>query len=159
MPIHMCHFMTKPTKWLCAQRRLRSAWACAQWVAKDPSFLRADNEDSDQIGRMPRLILVFAGRTVILLILSRGGSYVLCSRPFQKWVLKEPAHEIMVLITPGGQRKLRQACTSAQSRQSLFAHMTYGSRQTVRPKLYWMVWRMSLRRTESAIISWHDSNA
>ena len=38
----------------CAQPRLGSAWAsiqsdqslmCAQWVAKDPSFLHADNED------------------------------------------------------------------------------------------------------------------
>ena len=31
-------------------------FACAHWVAKDPSFLHADNEDSDQTGRMPRLI-------------------------------------------------------------------------------------------------------
>ena len=31
-------------------------------------------EDSDQTGRMPRLIWVFAGRTVTLLVLSRGGS-------------------------------------------------------------------------------------
>ena len=29
---------------------------CAEWVAKDPSFLHADSEDSDQTGRMPRLI-------------------------------------------------------------------------------------------------------
>ena len=29
---------------------------CAHWVAKDPSFLHADSEDSDQTGRMPRLI-------------------------------------------------------------------------------------------------------
>ena len=29
---------------------------CAQWIAKDPSFLHADSEDSDQTGRMPRLI-------------------------------------------------------------------------------------------------------
>ena len=45
------HLMTKPTKWLCTQRRLRSAWTsaqpdqsslCTQWVAKDPSFLHAD---------------------------------------------------------------------------------------------------------------------
>ena len=57
--------MTKPTKWVCAQRRLGSAWAsaqsdqsslCAQWLAKDPSFLHADSENSDQTGRMPRLI-------------------------------------------------------------------------------------------------------
>ena len=36
---------------------------CAQWVAKDLSFLHADSEDSDQTGRVPRLIWVFAGRT------------------------------------------------------------------------------------------------
>ena len=27
---HVSHLMTKPTKWMCAQRRLRSAWASAQ---------------------------------------------------------------------------------------------------------------------------------
>ena len=48
---------------------------CAQWVAKDPRFLHADSEDSEQTGRMPRLISVFAGRTVILLVLSWGGSF------------------------------------------------------------------------------------
>ena len=69
---HLSHIMTKPTKWMCAQRRLRSASAqsdqsslCAQWVAKCPGFLHAGIEDSDQTGRMPRLIWVFAGRTVI----------------------------------------------------------------------------------------------
>ena len=50
----MSRLVTKPTKWVCAQRRLRSAWAsaqsdqsslCAQWVAKDPSFLHADSKD------------------------------------------------------------------------------------------------------------------
>ena len=57
---------------LCPQQRLRSAWASTQsdesslyvlWVAKDPTFLHADSEDSDQTGRMPRLISFFAGRT------------------------------------------------------------------------------------------------
>ena len=46
---------------------LRPVWSesslSAQWVAKDPSFLHADSEDSDQTGWMPRLIWVFAGRT------------------------------------------------------------------------------------------------
>ena len=28
----------------------------SQWVAEDPMFLHADNEDSDQTGRMSRLI-------------------------------------------------------------------------------------------------------
>ena len=75
--------MKKPTKWVCTQRRLESAWAsaqsdqsslCAQWVTKDPSFLHADSEDSDQTGWMPRLIWVFAGHTAILLDLSCRGS-------------------------------------------------------------------------------------
>ena len=35
----------------------------AYWVAKDRNFLHADSEDSDQTGRMPRLIWVFPGRT------------------------------------------------------------------------------------------------
>ena len=39
---------------------------CAQWVAKDPMFLHADSEDSDQTGRMPKLIWVFAGPTHFL---------------------------------------------------------------------------------------------
>ena len=57
---------------------IRPVWSepslCAQWVAKGPSFLYVDSEDSDQIGRMPRLIWVFAGRTLILLVLSCRGS-------------------------------------------------------------------------------------
>ena len=58
---------------------IRPVWSesslCAQLVAKNPSFLQADSEDSDQTGRMPRLIRVFAGRTLILLVLSCRGSY------------------------------------------------------------------------------------
>ena len=65
--------VTKPTKWHVRPAKtqislgIRPVWSesslCAQWVAKDPSFLQADSEDSDQTGRMPRLIWVFAGRT------------------------------------------------------------------------------------------------
>ena len=36
----------------------------------------AHSEDSDQTGRVPRLIWVFAGRTLILLVLSCRGSYI-----------------------------------------------------------------------------------
>ena len=46
---------------------IHPAWSesslCAQWIAKDPSFLHADSEDSGQNGQIPRLIWVFAGRT------------------------------------------------------------------------------------------------
>ena len=61
---------------------IRLVWSesslCAQWVAKGPKFLQADSEDSDQTGRMARLIWVFAGRTLILLVLSCRGSF--CNR-------------------------------------------------------------------------------
>ena len=65
LPYYMNRIVTKPTKWHVRQARLRSAWAstqsdqsslCAQWVAKDHSFLQADSEDSDQTEWMPRLI-------------------------------------------------------------------------------------------------------
>ena len=48
---------------------IRPVWSesllCAQWVAKDPSFLHlhADSEDSDQTGWLPRLIWIFTGHT------------------------------------------------------------------------------------------------
>ena len=51
-----------------------SLWA--QWVAKEPSFLHADSLDTDQTGQMPRLFWVFARRTVSLLVLSWGDSFI-----------------------------------------------------------------------------------
>ena len=62
------------------------------------------------------------------------------------------------------QASLRIHAVSPES--SLFAHMKYGSRRRVRPKIRhlaptgWLrmrVWRMSLRRTKSTIISWAGS--
>ena len=65
--------MTKPTKWHVRPANtqislgIRPVWSesslCAQRVSKDLNFLHADSEDSDQTGRVPRLIRVFAGRT------------------------------------------------------------------------------------------------
>ena len=70
---HLSRIVTKPTKWHVRPAKtqislgIRPVWSeyslCAHWVAKEPSFLHADSEDSDQSGRMPRLIWVFAGRT------------------------------------------------------------------------------------------------
>ena len=78
----MSRIMTDPTRWPVRPTKtqisqgIRPVWSsqCAQWVAKDPSFLHADSEDSDQTARMPRLIWVFTGRTLILLVLSCRGS-------------------------------------------------------------------------------------
>ena len=75
---------------------IRTVWSesslCAQWIDKDPSFLHADSEDSDQTGRMPRLIWVFAGRTLTLLVLSRGGSIFIQSLRLNWWVTLIVSH-------------------------------------------------------------------
>ena len=70
---HLSCLLTKPTKWHVRPAKtqismgIRPVWSksslCAQWVGKDPSFLHADSEDSDQTGRLSRLIWVFAGPT------------------------------------------------------------------------------------------------
>ena len=86
--------MTKPTMWLCAQQRLRSAWTSPVWSESSLSTWRkleslathwVHSKDADQTGRMPRLIWVFAGHMLTLLVLSWGGSYEHC-------------HEIMALF-------------------------------------------------------------
>ena len=82
--------MTKPTVTVRLAKTqislgIRPVWSesslCTQWVAKDPSYLHADNEDVDQTGRMPRLVWVFAGHTLILLVLSCRGSIFLKFAP------------------------------------------------------------------------------
>ena len=75
----LSRLMTKPTKWHCAQRRPRSDWASSLSAWRKLGSLAthwAHSEDSDQTERMPRLICVFAGRKVILLVLSWGGSII-----------------------------------------------------------------------------------
>ena len=83
----MSRLMTKLTKWFVCPAKTQISlsipppvWSkfllCTQWIAKNPSFLHVDSEDwsdwadaqaedSDQIGRMPRLIWVFAGPTSV----------------------------------------------------------------------------------------------
>ena len=58
---------------------------CTQWVAKDSSFLHADSEDSNQTGRMPRLIWVLAGHTAILLVLSCHSSFIIRHKWAKSW--------------------------------------------------------------------------
>ena len=71
--IHLSLRMTKPTKWHVRPAKtqirlsIRPVWSesslCTLWVAKDPLLLNADSENSDQTGRMHRLIWVFTGST------------------------------------------------------------------------------------------------
>ena len=72
---------------ICAQRRIRSAWASTQ---SDQSSLSAwrklgslaihwvHSKDSDQTGRMPRLIWIFAGCRVILLVCHEATHLIYC---------------------------------------------------------------------------------
>ena len=76
--------MTKPTKWHVRPAKtqislgIRPVWSKSSLSAwRKLGFLAthwAHSKDSDQTGRMPRLIWVFAGRTVTLLVLSCHGS-------------------------------------------------------------------------------------
>ena len=78
--------MTKPAKWHVRPAKtqislgIRPVWSESSLSAwrKLGSLAThwAHSEDSDQTGWMPRLIRGFAGRKVILLVLSWGGSYV-----------------------------------------------------------------------------------
>ena len=84
---HISCLMTKPTKWQVRPAKaqislgIRSVWSeysLSAW--RYPGSLATHwvhNEDSDQTGRMPRLIWVFAGRTVILYVSSWDGSVIL----------------------------------------------------------------------------------
>ena len=74
--------MTKPTKWpqRPAKTQISPVWSeslLSAWGKLGSlATYRAHGEDSDQTGRMPRLLIwVFAGRTVILLVLSWGVSF------------------------------------------------------------------------------------
>ena len=59
---YMSCLMIKSTYWHVHPAKTESL-LCTHWVAKNPSFLQADSEASDQTGRMPRLIWVLARRT------------------------------------------------------------------------------------------------
>ena len=60
---------TRPV-WSVFAVRMKKAWVL--------SYPLSASKDSDKTGRLPRLIWVFAGRTLTLLVLSRGGSNVVC---------------------------------------------------------------------------------
>ena len=65
----MSRLVTKPTKWHVRPAKtqislgIHPVWPesslCTQYVAKDPSFLHADSEDSDQTGSYMDLFLYF----------------------------------------------------------------------------------------------------
>ena len=82
--------MTKPTKWHVYPAKtqislgIRPVWSDYSLSAwrKFGSLAThwVHSEDSEQIGRMPGLLWVFTGHTVISLALSRAGSYLTMRR-------------------------------------------------------------------------------
>ena len=65
------------------QSRLIRVFAVRFTGSLGPSFLHADSEDSDQTGRMPTLIWVFAMRTLTWLVLSCRGADALCNLKYR----------------------------------------------------------------------------
>ena len=148
----MSHLMTKPTKLLCTRRRLGSAWASASavrmkkaWVLNYPL---STSKDSDQTGRMPRLIWVFAGCIVILLVLSRGGSNNFktvntgtpdmnhLTRKPTKWVLRPAKTQISLGIRPVWSESSLSAQRKIESLATHWAH-SEDSDQTGRMPFCW----------------------
>ena len=82
---HMSRLVTKPTKWHVPPAKpqirlgIRPVWSESSLSAwrKLGSLAThwVHSEGSNQTGQMPRLIWVFVGCRIILLVLSRGGSY------------------------------------------------------------------------------------
>ena len=69
--------MTKPTKWHVRPAKNQISLAVRLKKARVLSYpLSAEESLCYQTERMPRLIWVFTGRTVILLVLSCGGSFL-----------------------------------------------------------------------------------
>ena len=90
--LNFCHLScltTKPTTWSVRPaktqismgiRPVGSESSMSAWRNLGPSATHwAHCEDSDQTGRMPRLIWAFAGRKIILLVLTWGGSFQFCN--------------------------------------------------------------------------------
>ena len=120
----MSRLMTKPTKWHMRPAKtpiclgIRPVWSESSLSAwrKLGSLAThwAHSEDSDQTGRMPRLIWVVAGRTVILLLFSCGGSYVVL-RVFHASAHLIYREENVVVVV---------VCSGFTSLSTFFSHVT-----------------------------------
>ena len=133
--------MTKPTKWLCAQRRLRSAWASAQ---SDQSLCCLHEES---LG--PMLPIKCTAKTLIRLGRRPGWFDSSLSAHSLCWFCHVAAHvtvcvcECYVFVSGIPKYEMERNWASSwwnlshrwPAKASLFAHMTYGSRWRVWPKI------------------------
>ena len=182
--------MTKPTKWPMRPAKTQISlgifpvWSepslCAQWVAQDPSFIQADNEDSDQTGQMPRLIWVFAGRICILLVLSRCGSIYymddnnqFCSHLFKvqrhlwyvhdlsrlvrkptNWHERQAKTQISLGICPVWSESLLSAWRKLMS---LATHWAYSEDSDQTGRMPRLIWDFAGRTVILLVLSWGGS--
>ena len=123
------------------------ALLCTEWVAKDPtSFLYADSEDwSDWVDAQADQSSL--GTHAILLVLSWGGSYVICGSEclILKNGLNEPGREKRYTFYIGKQQRLKQACAIAQSCQSFCCLLTLSRERVwtlVLPHIFLRDWVM-----------------
>ena len=82
-------------------RPVWSEFSLSAWRKLGPLATQwAHSQDSDQTGRMPRLIWVFAGRTLTLLVLSCRGSY--CADGFRLcyFICDHWQHVLQILLNP-----------------------------------------------------------
>ena len=89
----MSCLMVKPTKWPVPPAKTQISQGIWVWCPHEetlgPDLPNERTAKTDQTGRMPRLIWVFAGRTVILLVLSYAGSVIWNKREVQQaWLAK-----------------------------------------------------------------------
>ena len=125
--------MTKPTKWHVSPAKtqinlgIRPVWSESSLSAwRKLGSLATHWAHSEDSGRMPRLIWVFAGRTVILLVLSAGGS-LLSSLFFIKLY---PWYPLSLFVNYSTNR--RWHCRSGLTKVSFYdATVTYSGFTTV----------------------------
>ena len=90
---YLSHLVTKPTKWHVrpAKTQISPVWSesslCAQWVAKDLSFLHADSEDwSDWVDAQAELCLRWAHSHIVGFVMRRL-IFLSSSRWQSVWIL------------------------------------------------------------------------
>ena len=135
----MSHSMTKQANCPCAQRktqislRICPVWSeyllCCLSLAKAPRFLHADSKDADQIGRMPRLIWVFAGLTChfVCFVVRRLINVTKMKRSPGNGTIKDPMRP-----SPSSKKKSRKV-----GNHKMWIHKQTASKETNSPFLFW----------------------
>ena len=114
----MSRLITKPTKWPVRPAKTQiSLGICPVWSESSLSAWRklgflathwAHCKDSDQTGRMPRLIGVFAGRTLILLVLSCRCSIMFVKETNQ--ISSWKSAKLHAFLTKGAYSNINRLC-------------------------------------------------